>query len=180
MYNECMRNITPMTGIGAVFVRGFMEAYYDGKTKLFDCQLAGKESVKEAGGEISDTYLSTLSRRLSGDGLVKKYKVGRSWHLKDGDFTNEFQSFLVEHEDWGLLVDGTVDDIKGKVRVFDELDEHGAVRGGGDQLIPRAAFRQLAAGVKEGKYDIVYVRAGLTVGVKHNGATHRIERYVED
>src|SRR6476661_6825196 len=116
-----MRNITPMTGIAAIFVRNFMEAYLKGETKLFDCQAAGKVAVIEAGSKLSDTYLSTLSRKMVADGLYVKYKVGRNWALQDGDNTEAFAEFLEEHDDWGLMLQGTVQDLKDKATIFQEL-----------------------------------------------------------
>lgn len=173
-----MKDITNMTGIAAVFVRNFMEAFFDGEQKLFECQTAGKAAVVEAGTDMSDTYLSSLSRRLTNADVISKVKQGRSWLVRPGANTDDFQNFLESNEDWGIMVQGTVQDLEDKARVLDDLNEHGAVRGGGDNLIPRAAFKQLMVQVKEGKLDIVFVKAGLPMGVKHEGETHRIH-YVD-
>ena len=169
-----MKNTTKYTGKAAVFIRGFMEHYYQGNTSLFDCQAAGKQATLDAGDELSIPYISKLSRALVADGIVERYKVGAKYFNRDGEHTEDFKEFLAEHEDWGLLVTGTVRDLQERNDVLDLIEEHGAVRGGGDNLIPRSAFSVLMKMVNEGKLDIVFVKSGARMGVKHKKETHNI------
>ena len=170
-----MKNTTRYTGKAAVFVRGFMEHYYNGNTALFDCQAAGKQATLDAGDELSIPYISKLSRALVSDGIVERYKVGAKYFNRDGEHTAAFKEFLAEHEDWGLLTTGTVQDLRDRNGVLDEIEAHGAVRGGEGNLIPRSAFSTLMKMVNEGKLDIAFVKSGATMGVKYKKETHIIK-----
>jgi hypothetical protein len=177
-----MKKITPLTGKAAVFVRAFMEHYYSdvpGHDKLYDCGSAGKQAVLDDDEVISDGYISKLSKLLVTEKVVSRYKVGQKYYNGDAEHTEAFREFLQKHDDWGRLVVGTVQDIKDKSEAYRQLDDEGGIRGGGDQLIPRGAFTSMMGHVAQGKLDIIFVRAGAVVGVKHNGKTNRIERYSE-
>lgn len=162
-----------LTGIGAIFARGFMEMYATQERRLRECQEAGQALVEELEETISVPYISKISRLLVEAGIVGRTKVGRKFYVTDGINLKDFLDFLEEDPDYGTRMRGTQDDDRARLVVFDHLEEHGSVRSTGEQRIPKAAYKALMKKVMSGELDIVIVKPGLVGGFKYNGSTHK-------
>lgn len=173
-----MKLITDLNGKGAMFVKGYMDAFYSGTRKLRDLQEAGKLLIEDEGGEVSVPYMSKLSRMLVEAKIVTRDKEGRSYVSAPGKYAEEFQEFLATHEMWGTTLKGTWDDAVDKMTILEELEERGAVRGDYEHRIPRAAYKLLQAKVMAGELDIMFVKPGVDVAtVGYNGKNRRIHSH---
>lgn len=175
--NAKIKPITSLTGITAIFVRGFVEAFTDGEQTLRGCQDAGLTLVQELGGAISVPYISKLSRSLSEAEIITRSKLGRNYIVGAGPNLEEFVLFLEGEEDYGTRLKGTALQDEQRGRAMDHLEEHGAILASydDDARLPPAAFKMLMQMVKEEKLDIAFIKRDAVAGVKHNGTTHRIK-----
>lgn len=167
--------IQRMSGKGAMFIRAFMEAFYDGERGLRQCQEAGQLAVKEDGSEISIPYISKLSKTLVAEHIVGRRKVGRHYMVTDSNFTQEFKDFLEEHETWGLDANTGEQDFLDRVSVSAHMSKYHGIRSSNTNLIPRSGYKMLMEGVKAGRYDLAFIPAGVAAGVKVDGKTFAIK-----
>lgn len=173
MKNVELAQITNLGGIGAVFARGFMEMYETQERRLRQCQEGGQALVEELDSTISVPYISKISRLLTEAGVVGRTKVGRKFYVTDGKNLNDFMDWMNDNPDWGSRLTGSQDDDLQRLKVLEHLDEHGCVLSTADNRIPKAAYKLLMQKVQAGTLDIVFVKTGLPMGVKHKGSTHR-------
>ena len=167
--------IQRMSGKGAMFIRAFMEAFYDGERGLRQCQEADQTAVKDDGGEISIPYISKLSKTLVAERIVGRRKVGRHYTVTESNFTQDFKDFLEEHDRWGLDANTNEQDFSDKVSVMAHLKKYHCIRSTNDNLIPRSGYKMLMEAVKAGKYEIAFIPAGVAAGVKVDGKTFAIK-----
>jgi hypothetical protein len=174
--NVKLRKVTALTGMPAIFIRGYMIAFDDGERSLRKCQDAGRTLVEELGATISIPYISKISRMLEDAEVLVKSKAGRSYIVGSNDNLEDFREFLDTHPDYGTRLKGTAEQDEQRGKALDHLKEHGAILASydEDQMLPSAAFKMLMQMVKEQKLDLAFIKRDAVAGVKHNGTTHRI------
>lgn len=123
---------------------------------------------------ISIPTVSKRSRLLVDAGVVTRKKQGRVYTQNDGENLNRFLDFLDQDEDYGTRVTGNAEEDQQRTDAWNLIEEHGAVRTDKDHRLPVAAFKMLMKYANNGELDVVFVKPGLTLGVKYDGTTHRI------
>lgn len=175
MNDFAISEITGKTGMGAVFIRGFMEAFYQGETSLYNCQSAGKAAVIDEGTEISDSYLKSTSKLMQKHFLFSKRRVGKHWQVMASTNTEAFKKFLLEdHPMWGNMLNSTEDDFADKVRVMKHMDEFHSIRATRGKPIPKAGYAYLQKMYQAGELDIAFIPKGAKAAVKVDGSQYSI------
>jgi hypothetical protein len=164
-----------LSGMSAIFARGFITCYIDGAERLRECQEAGLAAVKEFETDISVSYISTLTRKLRAAGVIIQEKRGRSFYLSDGPNIDEFLEFIGDNPDYGTRLTGTEDEDTVRAQAYGHLEEHGAILSRIDNQIPKAAYKMLIKKFQAGELNLAFIKADLPAGVKYNGTTHKIE-----
>jgi hypothetical protein len=173
--NTNFPEIESMSGKDAVFIRGFMQAFFEGDDSLRQCQEAGKAAVEQLDDIISVPYISKLSKVLVTSRIITKRKVSRHYVLSKSSLADDFQAFLEERPYWGGSLTGKEQDPIDRKALLDHLDEYHCVRSTVDHQLPKAAYALMMQKFKKGQYDIAFIPAGAKAGVKVDGMTYPIK-----
>lgn len=169
------------TGVAAVFVRGYLQAFLDGETWLKPAVQRGLDLVHENDGQISMAYVSKLTRRAHESGYLEKYKHGKGYKIRsiiespkgvdaDDDNSNDFsQDSSVKiktllDSSFGLSVDP---DILARSRALDLIEEKNitAFRLSKARKIPAYLFKLLMQRFNGGQYHMILVEHDSRVTV---------------
>lgn len=178
--NKFYSELTQLTGISSIYVRGFMDQFQEGSRSLRECQENGVAAVKEFNASISVATISKRARLLADADVVPRRRAKGKYILSEGENLAMFLDFLDENTDYGTRMSGSAEQDVERGKAYDHIETHGALRSTPESRIPAAAYKMLMQQVKEGKLDIAFIKSGLKGGVKYNGTTELIRPLADD